>query len=169
MMCAPCILTSRSVKSVRVIGLDPGFGRLGFAVLERQGREWVALEYGVIETLASEPFLERLLAVYNGVDRLVKEYQPAIAGVEELFFARNVTTAIKVGQARGVALLALAQGKVRVCEFTPQEAKQAVTGYGKADKAQVAAMVKILLKLDNKKLLDDATDALAIALAAAPG
>ena len=168
-MCGPCILTSRSVKPVRVIGLDPGFGRLGFAVLERQGREWVALEYGVIETSAKEPFLDRLVAVYNGVDRLVKEYQPAIAGVEELFFARNVTTAIKVGQARGVALLALAQGKVRVCEFTPQEVKQAVTGYGKADKAQVAAMVKILLKLGNKKLLDDATDALAIALAAAPG
>lgn len=168
-MFGPCTLTSPSVGPLRVIGLDPGFGRLGFAVLERQGREWVALDYGVIETLASEPFLDRLLAVYNGVNDLVKKYEPAIAGVEELFFARNVTTAIKVGQARGVALLALAQGKVRVREFTPQEVKQAVTGYGKADKTQVAAMVKIMLKLGNKKLLDDATDALAIALAAAPG
>lgn len=168
MMCVPCTLTC-NMKPLRVIGLDPGFGRLGFAVLERQGREWVALEYGVVETSAKDPFLERLTAVYDGVEKLVKEYKPAIAGVEELFFARNVTTAIKVGQARGVALLALAQGGVRVKEFTPQEIKQAVTGYGKADKAQVAAMVKILLKLGNKKLLDDATDALAIALAAAPG
>lgn len=149
----------------RILGLDPGFGRLGYAIIEEQGREWVALKYGVIETKATQSFPRRLLVLHDSVQELIKKYKPTRAAVEELFFAKNVTTALKVAQARGALLLTLAQAKIPTYEFTPLEVKQILTGYGRAEKRQIDHMVKLIFKLNlgKKKLVDDAADALAIA------
>lgn len=151
------------MKKSRILGIDPGFGRLGYAIIEQQGRDWIAIKYGVIETSAKESFVRRLLFLHTSLQKLITEYKPNLAAVEELFFAKNVTTAIKVAQARGAVLLTLAQSRIPTFEFTPLEVKQTLTGYGRADKKQIDYMIRLIFKLDKKKIIDDAADALAIA------
>lgn len=153
-------------KPVRILGIDPGFGRLGYGMIELVGRDWKALDFGCIETNSKKTFVERILEIHNELKIIIEKYKPTRAAVEELFFYKNVRTAVQVGQARGVVLLTLCQAGIPIDEFTPLEVKQALTGYGRAEKGQIQTMVAMLLKLKNKKIQDDAADALAIAITA---
>lgn len=145
------------------LGIDPGTARLGYGVVDDDPNPR-ALAYGVVETSSSVAMPHRLVRLYNEVGELIAVHQPTTVAVEQLFFARNVTTAMTVGQARGVVLLAAAQADLEIVEYTPSEVKQATVGYGKADKAQVQEMVRLLLNLDQPPFPDDAADALAVAL-----
>jgi crossover junction endodeoxyribonuclease RuvC len=148
-----------------VLGLDPGIGTTGYGVVGENAHGEVALvAYGAIETQPGAPMPERLQRLYNEVTAVLHQHQPESVAVEQLFFGRNVTTAIMVGQARGVALLAAAQAGLQVYEYKPAEVKQALTGYGSADKRQMQEMVKLLLHLDSIPRPDDAADAVAIAV-----
>lgn len=148
-----------------VLGIDPGTGRTGYGLVrqEKDG-SLSALAYGVIETPARTPMPQRLVMLYKEINELLLLHRPDGAAVEKLFFSRNVTTAISVGQARGVALLALAQAGLDIGEYTPNEIKQAVSGYGSADKHQMQEMVRLLLNLETVPRPDDAADALAVAI-----
>ena len=148
-----------------VLGIDPGIGTTGYGVVGEDARGDVALvAYGAIETQPGAPMPERLQRLYNEMTAVLHQHQPESVAVEQLFFGRNVTTAIMVGQARGVALLAAAQAGLQVYEYKPAEVKQALTGYGNADKRQMQEMVKLLLQLDHVPRPDDAADAVAIAV-----
>jgi len=148
---------------VRIIGIDPGTARLGFGIIDA-GDGYAAVDYGTIETSAKVAMAQRLLELYEALTHLITTHSPESMAIEQLFFSRNVTTAIAVGQARGVALLAAAQAGIPVTEYTPAEVKQAISGYGNADKQQVQFMVQLLLELDTVPYPDDAADALAVAL-----
>jgi len=150
----------------RILGIDPGFGRVGFGIIEKQGTEWVHVTHGLIETSPKKTFVQRIVEIYEKVGEIIQEYKPTHAAVEELFFVKNVTTGIQVAQARGAILLTLTQAGIPVDEFTPMEVKQSVTGFGRAEKGQIQKMVIMILNLKEKKLQDDAADALAIALTA---
>ncbi len=149
---------------MRIIGIDPGTAILGWGLLESIHGSPTTAHYGAITTPPKTPAPARLLLLHQGVSELLAHHQPDAAAVEELFFSRNVTTALAVGQARGVVLLALAQAGVPVFEYKPLVVKQAVAGYGGADKRQMQEMVRLTLKLDQIPRPDDAADALAIAL-----
>lgn len=146
-----------------VVGFDPGTARLGFGVVAGDD-DPQPLDYGVLETAASIPMPERLKQLYEGVCEILRTYRPDVCAIEQLFFSRNVTTALSVGQARGIVMLAAAQASVPVVEYKPAEVKQAVSGYGKADKAQMQEMVRLILGLQEAPYPDDAADALAVAL-----
>ncbi len=146
------------------IGIDPGIARTGYGLVRETETGLVPVVYGVIETPAGAPVAQRLQTIYRELRNLLTLHTPAAGAVEKLFFARNVTTAMTVGQARGVAVLALADAGVTVAEYTPLEVKQAVAGYGRADKPQMQAMVRMLLELDEIPRPDDAADALAVAI-----
>ena len=148
---------------MRIIGIDPGTARLGFGIIDA-GDGYAAVDYGTIETSAKVAMAQRLLELYEALTHLITTHSPESMAIEQLFFSRNVTTAITVGQARGVALLAAAQAGIPVTEYTPAEVKQAISGYGNADKQQVQFMVQLLLELDTVPYPDDAADALAVAL-----
>jgi crossover junction endodeoxyribonuclease RuvC len=152
-------------KMTLALGIDPGTATTGYGLvrLEPDGG-LVAVKYGVILTPKEESAPARLEMFYRDLRALLRKFHPDTAAVEKLFFQRNVSTAILVGQARGVALLALQQAKVDVFEYTPNEVKQAVAGYGSADKKQVQDMVRVLLQLNEIPKPDDAADALAIAI-----
>jgi len=147
------------------LGIDPGIATTGYGLvrLEPDG-ELVAVKYGVILTPKEEPVPARLEMLYRALRALLKKFHPDTAAVEKLFFQRNVSTALAVGQARGVALLVLQQAGVESFEYTPNEVKQAVAGYGSADKKQIQDMVRVLLQMDEIPKPDDAADALAIAI-----
>lgn len=145
------------------LGIDPGTARMGFGLVA-DGDQLSVVEFGVFETSSSAPMTDRLLELHRSVSALITSHRPDALAVEQLFFARNVTTAIAVGQARGVVLLAAAQAGIPVAEYTPSEVKQAVAGYGKADKPQMQEMVRLILRLDEIPRPDDAADALAIAV-----
>ena len=145
------------------IGFDPGTARLGFGVIESDP-EPHALDFGVIVTGPELPMAERLLTIHGAVGELIERHEPDTIAVELLFFARNVTTAMTVGQARGVILLAAAERGIAVAEYAPSEVKQAIVGYGKADKRQIQEMVRVILGLEGLPSPDDAADALAIAI-----
>ncbi len=148
-----------------VIGIDPGIATTGYGLVrERQDGSLETVAYGAILTPANTPLAERLLDLHNQLSKILLLHRPLSGAVEKLFFQRNVRTAITVGQARGVAMLALAQAGVRVAEYTPLEVKQAVVGYGGADKNQVQQMVRALLELPGVPRPDDTADALAIAI-----
>jgi crossover junction endodeoxyribonuclease RuvC len=149
---------------MRVLGIDPGTATTGYGVVEEVGGELNSLAFGVIKTPTNQSLPARLQLIYRAVKELAVEWEPATAAVEELFFSRNVRTAMSVGQARGVALLALADAGLTVAEYTPLAIKQAVTGYGSADKAQMQEMVRLLLGLAQVPRPDDAADALAVAI-----
>ena len=149
---------------MRILGIDPGLATLGYAIIDKQGNTFRALAYGCFRTEAGLPVEQRLLSLYRDTDRLIKEWQPRVMAVEQLFFNRNVTNAFLVGQARGVCLLAAAQNGCPVAEYTPLQVKQAVVGNGRAAKQQVGAMVRVLLNLAEIPRPDDAADALAVAL-----
>ncbi len=148
----------------RAIGIDPGTARLGYAVVEEQRSTLSLKACGVIETPAGMPMPQRLLQLFHELSAIVREYDPREMAVEELFFAKNTTTVISVGQARGIALLVGAEAGLRVSEYKPMQVKQAVHGYGLAKKDQVGEMVRILLGLDRVPRPDDAADAAAIAI-----
>jgi len=148
-----------------VIGIDPGTAITGYGLITLDGDgNPVLVAYGVIQTPAQQPMPLRLRQLYRGLTEIIQLHRPDRGAVEKLFFQRNVRTALTVGQARGVALLALAEAGLPVAEYTPLEVKQAVAGYGGADKKQVQYMVKALLNLDEIPQPDDAADALAVAI-----
>ncbi len=147
-----------------VLGVDPGTAILGYGVVAVEGDDLRALTYGVLTTPASLSLSGRLLLLFDGLSRIVESNHPQEAAVEQLFFARNVQSALAVGQARGIALLAAARYGISVSEYTPQQVKQAVAGYGRATKEQVQSMVRIMLGLSEVPQPDDAADALAIAI-----
>jgi crossover junction endodeoxyribonuclease RuvC len=147
------------------LGIDPGTATTGYGlVLETEAGSLLVVAYGVIQTPSDMPMPERLLELFRELRQLILLHRPGCGAVEKLFFEKNVRTAISVGQARGVALLALAEAGLQIGEYTPLEVKQAVAGYGGADKNQVQQMVKALLDLDEIPRPDDAADALAIAI-----
>jgi crossover junction endodeoxyribonuclease RuvC len=148
---------------VITLGVDPGTALLGFGVVEAASDPQL-IDYGVIATPSSISMPERLSTLFDEMNALLDRYRPDVLAVEQLFFARNVTTAISVGQARGVVLLAAARAGVPVAEYSPSEVKHAVVGYGKADKAQIQEMVRIILSMSELPKPDDAADALAVAL-----
>ncbi len=152
---------------MRILGIDPGTATTGFGVITSEGERLMWLDAGVVSTPSGQEMPQRLLTISQELGQLITESKPDLMAVELLFFATNVKTAISVGQARGVVLLAAAQSNLPVIEFTPLQVKQAVTGYGQAGKSQVQEMVKTILKLDQIPRPDDAADALAVAIAAA--
>ncbi|MCL6096911.1 MAG: crossover junction endodeoxyribonuclease RuvC [Patescibacteria group bacterium] len=147
-----------------ILGIDPGIARCGWGVLEARGSKLETRGYGCIETSAGMEVSDRLALIYNEISRLIKKYSPEEMAVEELFFNTNAKTAFVVGQARGVVLLAGAEHKLKNYIYTPLQVKIAITGYGRAEKAQIGKMVKTLLNLKEIPKPDDTTDALAIAL-----
>lgn len=149
-----------------VLGVDPGTAALGYGVVERNGH-LRPVDHGCLVTSPDLPLPERLLAIHGLVTELIELHRPDVVAVERVFFSRNVQTALAVGHARGVVLLAAAAARVAVREATPSEVKSAVTGHGGADKAQVGRMVALLLGLAEPPAPDDAADALAIAIWAA--
>jgi crossover junction endodeoxyribonuclease RuvC len=148
-----------------VIGIDPGTAITGFGLVrEEENGNLTVVDYGVIQTPAKMPMPERLLNLYRQLKEITLLHRPDNGAVEKLFFQTNVRTAISVGQGRGVAILALAEAEMPISEYTPNEIKQAIAGYGGADKAQMQYMVKAVLNLDEIPKPDDAADALAVAV-----
>jgi crossover junction endodeoxyribonuclease RuvC len=147
------------------IGIDPGTATTGYGLVrDADDGSLSVVAYGVLLTPAGQPMPERLLDLYRQLTEIILLHHPQTGAVEKLFFQRNVTTALAVGQARGVAMLALAQAGLSVAEYTPMEVKQAVAGYGGADKNQVQQMVRAILNLESIPKPDDAADALAVAI-----
>ncbi len=152
---------------LRILGIDPGFGRIGFGIIEQtKTNSWRAVAYGCLETSPKKTFVERLAEIHEELQMVITKYQPNRMAVEELFFNKNVTTAIDVAQARGVILVTGIENKLPIDEFTPPEVKQAIAGNGRADKVQMQKIVAISLGLKGTIKSDDAADALAIALTA---
>jgi crossover junction endodeoxyribonuclease RuvC len=148
---------------VRIVGIDPGTALLGFGVIDVDDAPQL-VDFGVVETTNDDAMPMRLLSLYESLTTLFDQFRPEAVAIEQLFFARNVTTAITVGQARGIALLAAAQARVPVFEYSPSQVKHAISGYGKADKQQMQEMVRIMLDMEYVPHPDDAADALAVAL-----
>ena len=149
---------------MRIIGIDPGTATTGFGIIEHNHGQFKFVDAGVIITPPDQPMPNRLITIHRELSEVIAETKPDEAAVELLFFATNVTTAISVGQARGVILLALAEAGLLPAEYTPMQIKQAVTGYGGAKKPQIQEMVRVLLKLPVIPKPDDAADALAAAI-----
>lgn len=149
---------------MRIIGLDPGTATTGYGIIDVIDGEPQVVTWGTIRTSAGDETPDRLKAIFQALGDLLQEYKPDAAAIEEVFFGRNITTAISVGQARGVLILALANAELPVAEYSPPKVKDAVTGYGKADKHQVQLMVRNLLHLEETPRPDDAADGLAVAL-----
>ncbi len=148
---------------MKILGIDPGSGIIGFGVVQK-GTKPKMLDAGVIKTTIGESDSDRLVELYESMKELIDELKPDVAAVEKLFFVQNVTTGMKVSQARGVILLAIAESKLPIYEYSPNEIKMAMTGYGHSKKAQIQEMVKVQLGLKKKPSPDDAADALAVAL-----
>lgn len=146
------------------LGIDPGTAILGYGLVKSTGNRLSMVDYGCIRSSPRDGLAERLAGLYDAVRDVIEARRPEVVAVEELFFNRNAKTALAVGQARGVVLLAAAHAGVPVAEYTPLEVKMAVTGYGRAEKEQVQAMVRILLGLAEVPRPDDAADALAVAI-----
>jgi len=151
-------------RSMRILGIDPGYARVGWGIIENQKSKIKYQISGCVETSKDSNPQERLVDVYEQVLKIIKKYKPDVLAIEELFFTNNAKTAFKVGEARGVIILAGAIHKIPVFSYTPLQVKIAVTGYGNADKTQVGKMVKAILKLKIMPKLDDTVDAIAVAL-----
>ena len=149
---------------MRIIGIDPGTGILGFGVVDIVGSKIKLVTAGVITTPVHTPVDERLEEIFDGLTEIIAETKPESMSIEKLFFSRNVTTAISVAQARGVAMLTGRKAGLPIAEYTPQQIKQTLTGYGKADKKQVQEMVRLQLGLTEAPKSDDCADALAAAI-----
>jgi len=155
---------------MKILGIDPGTATTGWGVIEKskvKSQKLKVVDYGLITTPANLSTAERLVKLNREISSLIKKYKPSIAAVEDIFFFKNLKTAIKVSQARGVILLAISKSKIPIVEYTPLQVKQAVACYGRAEKIQVQKMVKILLNLKEIPRPDDAADALAIAICCA--
>lgn len=153
------------MENLTILGVDPGSRKTGYGVVKTCGNRISFIASGVIKASTNEStFLhERLANIYSGLTEVIEAYKPSVAVVEDMFFARNAQSALKLGHARGAAILAATHGGLELFEYTPLEIKKAVAGYGKADKGQIQYMVKILLKLE-KEPAQDASDALAAAI-----
>ncbi len=147
-----------------IVGLDPGIAILGYGVIEYKGNNFKVIDYGAMETTPDNIFPVRLKMLYDELSKLLDKYKPDSVAIEELFFNKNSKTAIKVGQARGVQVLAAINKGIELFEYTPLQVKQGVVGYGRADKKQVQEMVKVLLNLNTVPKPDDVADALAVAI-----
>jgi crossover junction endodeoxyribonuclease RuvC len=157
---------------MRILGIDPGYAILGYGVVDVKGNRFVPVEYGAVTTDKDMEMPDRLKHLYSELMEIIDRTRPEVCSIEELFFNTNTTTAILVGQARGVAILACANSGVPINEYTPVQIKQALTGYGRAEKKQVQMMVKAMLGLEEVPKPDDTADALAAAIYlghAAPG
>ncbi len=147
-----------------VLGIDPGTAITGYGIVSERDSQAVMVACGAITTPADQPLPDRLLAIHRQLANIIAQYRPDHAAVEQLFFNKNVRTALAVGHARGVTLMTLAQANIPIFEYTPLEVKQAITGSGRADKRQIQQMVTLLLNLDKTPKPDDVADALAIAV-----
>lgn len=145
------------------LGIDPGTRRVGYGVVERTGADTAYIAAGILAITATED-IDALAEIKNGIDALIKKYQPDVVAIEKLFFAKNTKTALAVAQARGVILLATKERGVCIKEYTPNEVKSGVAGYGMADKKAVLKMVRLILGKHDLKVIDDASDALALAI-----
>jgi crossover junction endodeoxyribonuclease RuvC len=148
----------------RIIGIDPGTGLLGFGVIDADRGKLRLVDAGVVRTPAHQPLDERLVVIFEALQEIIQETKPTVMSIEKLFFAQNVTTAISVSHARGVAMLAGKQAGLEIAEYTPLQIKQALTGYGRATKQQVQEMVRLQLNLKDIPKPDDCADALATAI-----
>lgn len=149
---------------MRILGIDPGYAILGYGVLDKIGNHFETVTYGSITTDSSMEMPDRLCVLFDGLTDIIESFKPDEAAIEELFFNNNAKTAILVGEARGVAVLACAKQGIAISEYTPLQIKQALVGYGRADKKQVQAMVKAILHLDEVPKPDDTADAIAAAI-----
>lgn len=149
---------------MRILGIDPGYAILGYGIVDLVGNRFKVVDYGAVTTEAGMEMPDRLKILYNALMELILRYEPEVASVEELFFNTNAKTAILVGQARGVAVLACANSGLEIEEYTPLQIKQALVGYGRAEKKQVQQMVKTILNLKEVPKPDDTADALAAAV-----
>lgn len=149
---------------MRILGIDPGYAIVGYGVLDYRANHFKTVDYGAILTPAKAPFCSRLEKIFDEICTIIRSHQVDVLSIEKLYFNSNTTTAIDVAQARGVILLAATKFKVPVFEYTPLQVKQAVTGYGRAEKQQIMELTRILLKLDQVPKPDDTADALAIAI-----
>ncbi|MDD4200005.1 MAG: crossover junction endodeoxyribonuclease RuvC [Eubacteriales bacterium] len=149
---------------MKILGIDPGYAILGWGIIEQTGNRFRVIEYGSITTAKDMLMSERLEILYDELREIIRENNPDVASIEKLFFNTNTTTAINVSQARGVAILACIKGGLDVKEYTPLQIKQALVGYGRADKKQIQFMVKTMLNLKEVPKPDDTADALAAAI-----
>ena len=149
---------------MRILGIDPGFAITGYSIIDYQGNKFKLVDSGAVLTKAGESFPLRLTKIYDDVTELINKYKPDAISVEELFFNNNQKTAINVAQARGVILTVGCKNNIPTYEYTPLQIKQAVAGYGRADKVQVQKMVKTILNVDKLPKLDDTTDSMAAAI-----
>lgn len=149
---------------MRILGIDPGYAILGYGIIEMRGNRFKVIDYGAVTTEAGMEMPDRLKVLYNSLMELIGRFEPEVASVEELFFNTNAKTAILVGQARGVALLACSNSGLEIAEYTPLQIKQALVGNGRAEKKQVQFMVKTILNLKEAPKPDDTADALAAAI-----
>ena len=147
-----------------IMGIDPGFAITGYGLLKYEGNKFTVLDYGAISTVASMELPQRLLILYNKLEEIISKHQPDAIAIEELFINKNLKTALNVGHGRGVAVLAAAKSGINSFEYTPLQVKQAVVGYGRADKAQIQQMIKVILNLPAIPKPDDVADALAVAV-----
>lgn len=152
------------IESVRILGIDPGTGLMGWGLIEKIGGEIRPLKYGCIKTTANSHLPDRLLSIYTALCDIIEKNKPDCMAIEELFFFKNQKTVMSVAQARGVAIICGKKHGLSVFEYTPLQVKQALTGYGRADKAQMQEMVRLTCKLKSCPKPDDAADALAIAI-----
>ena len=149
---------------MRIIGIDPGYAIMGWGILDLKGNKFSVVDYGSITTDAGVDAAKRLQHIYDELGAIIAKYQPEEAAIEELFFNNNAKTVILVGEARGIAVLACANAGLEISEYTPLQIKQALVGYGRADKKQVQAMVKAILNLKEVPKPDDTADAVAAAI-----
>lgn len=147
---------------MRILGIDTGYAITGFGVIDVKDGEFTVIDYGIIKTESNAEPTERFLDIYEGISELIDKYSPDVFAIEKLFYFKNQKTFVNVLQARGVALIAAIQKDISIAEYTPLQVKQALTGYGRADKGQIQLMVKTRLNLDEIPKPDDAADALAI-------
>ena len=149
---------------MRIIGIDPGYAIVGYGIIDYNSNHFSVVDYGAVTTKAHTPFDSRLSTIYDGLTQLISMYKPDAMSIEKLFFNTNTTTAIDVAQARGVIVLAAAQGGLDIAEYTPLQVKQSVVGYGRAEKKQVQEMTRLMLNLKSVPKPDDTADALALAI-----
>lgn len=152
---------------MRILGIDPGTSLIGYGIIDVAGKNYRVIDYGDLKTGVNIRNADRVTVVYNFFDKLIKKFKPVKMAIESLFFFKNAKTVLKVSEIRGVLMYAAAKNGIEIAEFTPLQVKQAVSGYGRAEKMQVQQMVKLILKLDIIPQPDDAADALAIAICCA--
>ncbi len=162
-------MTDTNQKKKVILGIDPGFGRVGHGLITYEKNVFTCISYGCIETPATLPFEQRILMIHRELSELIRASKPDCMAVEKLFFFKNKTTVIDVSQARGVIILSAVLLGVPIIEFTPLQVKQALVGYGRAEKKQIQYMTRILLHLEKDPKPDDAADALALAICASSG